>query len=280
MKQLNYLYTLVMLLALAACTDDVDLQQQEAHVCVQYAWTDGRGLSHTKAASASVLSAAAGEAITIAAADYPAVVNVRVGNDGPQHTLTKGSSTCKDHSDYYCYTPSFNFAEVKDQTLYATATVDGETVTGTAQVDADGHLRLDLHHTKALLRFAFKVAEKYDSIRYVCITDVKLNGATCTLADKVLNKTDMQLIAYGYIDPAVVSITSNNSLKCTYNVYDKDGVSPEHLVRTDEASNTFRLGSTSITSIQAGCYYDLNVTLNPDSLKVLSDHDDKHITIN
>lgn len=53
------------------------------------------------------------------------------------------------------------------------------------------------------------------------------------------------------------------------------------------AKNTFTLNNVfsgspavKVTEIQAGYYYDLNVTLNPDYLYVLAEHDNKHITIN
>lgn len=57
-----------------------------------------------------------------------------------------------------------------------------------------------------------------------------------------------------------------------------------HLTRSGIAvRNTFTLNqlalSDSPVEIQAGKYYDLRVTLNPDYLYVLSEHDNKHITI-
>lgn len=293
MKQFSYIFILISALILTACSEDTDASLSEMHVCVRCAWHDGlersltkatmsnNGTSLTRAISDIILSGNAGADIVIPIADYPS--DISVTDDGDvSFNLLKGSSPCSEHSGYYTYTssPFVPLSTIEGKTLSATAAIDGETMRGTTHVGQEPHLQLDLLHTKALLRFAFKVAEKYDQIRLIKITDIKLNGADCTLADKVLNKTNMQFIAYGYIDPTVVSISSDNTLKCKYNVYDKDGVTPEHLVRTDEASNTFKLASTSITSLQEGYYYDLNVTLDPDSLHVLSDHDNQHLTIN
>ena len=104
------------------------------------------------------------------------------------------------------------------------------------------------------------------------------------------------------------------TLECTYDIYDKDiveGLDPSaegykdalaaalagdlsaHCTRRSvTATNTFILGkifnstsggtqATTITLLQPGLYYDLKITINPEYLYVLSQHDNKqHITIN
>ena len=98
--------------------------------------------------------------------------------------------------------------------------------------------------------------------------------------------TDDQFVAYVYLDPVADVGTSSSIIKCTYNIYDKDAATDEHLTRKGVvARNTYKLGSlkdakgNAVAEIRAGYYYDLRVTLNPDYLYVLSEHDNKHITI-
>lgn len=86
---------------------------------------------------------------------------------------------------------------------------------------------------------------------------------------------------------------------CTYDIYDKDagkiadftqGKTPTaaaltaaaaHLTRYNvTATNTVTLSNASITAIKAGYYYDLYITINPDYLYVLSEHDNKHLIVN
>lgn len=281
MQRLRYYILWMMIcIVLGACSEDTELPERDVHFCVRAEWREGRSTARTRAVSdeyKNVLLSSGQADIDIPVADYPENINVAV-SDGTTLTLTKRNSPCTDHSGYIFYSNPAKFSNINNLTFTATATLDGETLSGTSSI-VDGHVQFYLHHTKAILRFAFKVAEKYDQVRFIKITQVVLNGITCTLADKVLSKTDMQLIAYGYIDPTIVNTDSENTLTCKYDIFDKDGVTPELLVRTDEATNAFKLGSTSITSIRAGYYYDLNVTLNPDYLEVLSDHDNKHITI-
>lgn len=93
-------------------------------------------------------------------------------------------------------------------------------------------------------------------------------------------------------------VTTSTSLtfKCTYDIYDKDPgftyghaytdadmtAHADHRTRQDViARNTVTLGKvgSTITAIKAGHYYDLYITINPDYLYVLSDHDNKHMTI-
>lgn len=297
---------LIALVAVAACTDDEVQESRDVDFCVRAVWQDGlSGGKTTRALSATSILDDGTEDINIGFDDYPGTIDVKCKKGTSEVldlTLTKGTTICSEHPEYWSYTPSFLFRDQnirrEDYKFYATAvidedgdpatTTDGDRLEGYADksnID-DTHLKLTLHHTKALLRFAFKVSEKYDKVRYIRVTGIQLNGTDCVLVDKVLTQA-CQLIAYAYIDPTVVTTTYENTLQCTYNIYDKDAATDEHLTRKDVvAQNTFTLDKIVFSSsvaedqkIKPGYYYDLNVTLNPDYLYVLSEHDNKHLTI-
>lgn len=315
----NWKYCILMLMtafAVGSCSDDLEQDPQDVDFCVRAAWQDGlSGSKSTRALSATDILAEGTNDIVISTNDYPTTITVKCMKDaaqvGEDFTLTKGSGLCTEHTEYayWQYTPSVNYKDKKiereDYSFDFTATIDnGDELVGTAnKYNIQGHHTLvTLHHTKALLRFAFKVSDKYDKVRYIRVTNINLNGANCELVDNVLT-TSGQLIAYAYIDPTVVTTTFNNTLQCTYTIYDKDAVFPtptmtegektaaetelrNHLTREGVvAKNQFKLGSLKdkssnpVTEIKAGYYYDLNVTLNPDYLYVMSEHDNKHITI-
>lgn len=292
--------------AVASCSDDLEQESQDVAFCVRAAWMDGlSGGKTTRALSATDILADGTEDIVIDYADYPDIISV-VCKKGETEvlplTLTKGSALCAEHLGYWSYTPSFLFRDQnikrEDYKFYVTAVIDedgnpatpddGDRLEGYADKSNihDTHLLLTLHHTKALLRFAFKVDPRYDKVRYIKVTGIELNGSACTLVDKVLTQSN-QLIAYAYIDPSAVTTTYENTLACTYNIYDKDETTDEHLTRKGVvAQNKFTLGSlkkadgvTLVSAIEAGYYYDLRVTLNPDYLYVLSEHDNKHIIV-
>lgn len=283
--------------AVASCSDDLEQEPQDVAFCVRAAWMDGLSGGRTsRALSTTDILADGTSDINIDFADYPATISV-VCKKGETEvlplTLTKGTALCAEHPDYWSYTPSFLFRDQnikrEDYRFYATATIDGgDELKGEADKDdiEDTHLKLTLHHTKALLRFAFKVDPRYDKVRYIKVTGITLNGSACTLVDKVLTQSN-QLIAYAYIDPSAVTTTTENTLACTYNIYDKDETTDAHLTRKGVvAQNKFTLGSLKkadgvslVSAIEAGYYYDLRVTLNPDYLYVLSEHDNKHIIV-
>lgn len=265
--------------------------------CIRAAWQNGLDGSTTRALSATDILASGTEDIVIRTDDYPATINVSC-SDGTDFTLAKGAALCADHNEYWQYTPSVIYKDKKierdDLTFNFTATIDGgDDLVGEADKDAisaktasaQRHMLVTLHHTKALLRFAFKVDPKYDKVRYIRVTGIRLNDADCELVDKVLT-TDGQFIAYAYIDPTVVTTAYENTIQCTYNIYDKDEATNEHLTRKGVvAKNTFTLSSldlngSNVSKLLPGYYYDLNITINPDYLYVLSEHDNKHITIN
>lgn len=293
MKDIRYnILLLVAATMLAACHEDDDFAGQDVEFCVRAAWQNGLdGSVATRALTATDILADGTTDIVIATDDYPSTINVHC-TDGNDFVLTKGASKCNNHPDYWSYSTNVLY---KDKMLArhelkfnATAVVDatntnpelGDVVEGSFDYRNlhDGHILLTLHHTKALVRFAFKVSAQYDKIRYIKVTKIVLNGKECTLVDKVLTQSG-QFIAYAYVDPEVVTTSSENTIQCTYNIYDKDDTTTDHITRADVvAKNSFKLNGLS--EINPGYYYDLNVTLNPDYLYVLSEHDNKHITIN
>ncbi|MCQ2335387.1 MAG: hypothetical protein MJZ89_06070 [Paludibacteraceae bacterium] len=89
-----------------------------------------------------------------------------------------------------------------------------------------------------------------------------------------------------------IAANTNLTMICTYDVYDKDlpvgnpvqlaGDQHEHLNREGvRAVNTFTLGQLGAieANMTAGHYYDLFITINPEYLYVLGEHDNKHLTI-
>lgn len=283
------------------CVDEIpnpESPEREATFCVRAAWQDGLHSSTTRA----LTDPAGGEDIVIAPSAYPETIKISC-SDGTDFTLTKGSSACANHTEYWNYTPSVIYKdrqiERDNLTFTATATIDdpssdpelvlGDELVGEAGFSDlhDSHLRITLHHTKALLRFAFQVDSKYDSIRYIKITEIQLNGTPCHLADKVLT-TDYQVVAYAYIDTTEVTTSTVNTLQCTYNIYDKDEASEDHITRPNvEAQNSFKLKDlkdfkdpndpkdlSDPAVLTPGFYYDLLITLDPDYLYTLSDHDE------
>ncbi len=145
------------------------------------------------------------------------------------------------------------------------------------------HLFFELKHATALLRFRFKVDEKYDRSRQVLLKNFKLNAIDITVKDGgALMGTTLACKAVCYVNPTFINQGGTLNLSCTYDVYDKDGIGTEHLVRGNEiATNSLTIGKagSTIESIQVGKYYDFNITINPDSLHVMSDHDNKYLII-
>lgn len=289
-KKLHYILFLFVALTFAACNEDIEESEREVEFCVKAVWENGLGNRNTRSLSDDILANADAD-IAISYENYPEIINVHC-SDGSDFSLTKSAKDCVIDNKFLQYIPSkyYNSKNIGDLTFIATAVFDdGYAMTSTAteaNLDNLNHLQFTFHHTKALLRFAFKVDSRYDKIRFIRVTNINLNGADCTLVDKVLT-TDKQLIAYAYVDPAVVTTSSENQIKCTYNIYDKDSATDADITRKGVvAQNTFKLSSlkdsngSKVSSILPGYYYDLNVTLNPDYLYVLAEHDNKHITIN
>lgn len=272
-KKLHYILFLFVALAFAACNEDIEEPEREVEFCVKAVWENGLGNRNTRSLSETILGD--GDVITIDHADYPEVINVHC-SDGSDFSLTRSEEHCGDNNEFLRYIPSkyYNSKNIDDLNFTATAVLDdGYVMTSEATKDSLDylyHLRFTFHHTKALLRFAFKVDSRYDKIRFIRVTNINLNGSDCALVDKVLTTSD-QLIAYAYVDPAVVTTSSVNKIECTYNIYDKDSATDADLTRKGVvAKNTFTLNSlkdsngSKVSSILSGYYYDLRVTLNPD----------------
>ncbi len=294
MQQLRYYILIMMAVAmLGSCSDDMEQVERDVDFCVRAVWQDGLKSNMPMRTLATNILADGTNDIDIDYADYPAIIDVHC-SDGEDFIISKGTAICGEHTGYWSYCPSLFYKDKqieRDNLMFkATATIDGGDVLVSDEInktDIRGHhILLTLHHTKALLRFAFKVDPRYDRVRYIRVTGIQLNDAECVLVDKVLT-TDNQLIAYAYIDPSEVTVSNENIIRCTYNIYDKDVATDDHLTRKGVvAQNKFTLGSikdsngSNVSKILAGYYYDLKVTLNPDYLYVLSEHDNKHITIN
>lgn len=305
MRQYKYIL-LLLCVVFVGCTDDAEHDMRQVQFCVKAAWQNGRNGNQTRALSNTDLLAPGTSDITIGSQDYPQEINVHCSNgkDFQLQSLTRPA--CSQHNGFVNY--SSNLSESEKYTIEsirayhlsftANATIDdGDVLAGEAgeSTIVGEHLQFTLHHTKALIRFAFKVDPRYDKVRYIKITGIKLNDADCVLVDKVLNKDNMTYIAYAYVDPAVVTNTYTNTLECTYDIYDKDAIFDgtmadselaQHITRPAvKARNQFQFNKlqdathTPVTVLRAGYYYDLMITLNPDYLYVLSDHDNKHITI-
>lgn len=319
----RYIYRILGVLAvlvLVGCADDGEVKQmpREVRFCVRTAWQNGLGTQEgkaggTRALSATDILAPGTEDIVINTEDYPATINMHC-SDGEDFTLTKDAA-CHDHEGYWSYTTDKIYKDIDIQheelTFDATAVIDdaeNEALSDRLEGRADkndirsSHLLLTLHHTKALLRFAFRLSEKYNNVRQIVVTDIQLNGEPCYLVNKVLEQSN-QFIAYAYIDPSAIGISTLNRIQCTYNIYDRaatftpaaDGTVTQtnmdanaaYVTRKDAvAQNVFTLNtlrdanSSPVTQIRTGYYYDLIVTLNPDFLYVMSANDnDAHMTI-
>lgn len=292
--KLTKLYIISLLtcaLSFFSCTDDDDVQEQQlVEYCVQTAWTNGRGGGETRTLTSFLADVNKGE-LALAPAEYPEEIALQC--NGKDITLTRNAAleSCTNHSGFYHgYTSDYPLKDIEAKKgVTASAKLDDidELYSDENDIVVDGvHLKITMHHTKALLRFGFKVSEKYDKVRYIRVTGIQLNDSPCILVDKVLS-TSNQFIAYIYIDPTAVTTSTENTIRCTYNIYDKDEATEDHITRKGVvAQNKFTLSSLkdadnkTITSLQSGYYYDLRVTLNPDYLYVLSEHDNQHLTIN
>lgn len=155
------------------------------------------------------------------------------------------------------------------------------------------HLLFTMYHRTALLRLKFAVDPNYLKVRDIVLRKIKINNHNVDFIDyttldgsdgKKLSSTP-SFIAFAYINPTASTFWFNEpwTFGCTYDIYDKDGISVEHLTRKEvTATNKVNMKEllTPAAKLEAGKYYDLNITLNPDYLYVLSEHDNKHITIN
>lgn len=311
MQKVRY-YILAMLMVLVGCTRDNEPVAHDVDFCVRAVWENGLGESRVTRTATSTMAtdllADGSGPIAIDYSDYPEMIDMYC-SDGTVFSLTKETSACTTHGGYFIYTPSVIYKDLKiknyDLTFQASAVIDEEAATGgdrlVGEADknkiVDTHMQLTLHHTKALVRFAFRVDPRYDKVRYIVVKNIELNDKDCVVGNKVLRVNDYQAVAYIYIDPSSMRVDQdNNTIVCTYDIYDKDAkfdgsmddaTLAMHLDRGGvKASNTFTFEKlkdaegNKVNNLDAGYYYDLRVTLNPDYLYVLSDHDNKQLTIN
>ena len=156
------------------------------------------------------------------------------------------------------------------------------------------HILFDLKHRTALLRLYFKVASSYDKIRNIVLRKVSINDCELTITDTkelpspepgMLLTQSSNLFACTYINTTNIKAGTDLTFKCTYDIYDKDlPIDAEHCTRKGvTATNKVKLNSLpapTITSLEQGKYYDLTITIDPDYLYVLSEHDNKmHLKI-
>lgn len=312
---------LACVLCFFSCTDDDDVREQQlVKYCVQTAWSNGRGGNETRTLSSFLTDVNKGE-LALAPAEYPTEIALRCNDK--DITLTRESGTtlgaCAEHNGfYYGYTSNYPLKDIEARKgVTASAKLDDidELYSTVNDIKVDGlHLKITMHHNKALLRFGFKVDPRYDKIRYIKMKSVTLNDGDvvvpCFFVEKVLNKDNLQFVAYAYLEvdtskPNYVTTSTSHTIRCMYDIYDKDAAIDlltkswddltdaektevdSHRTRKNViAENTFKLGKLKdasdnmITQLKAGYYYDLNITLNPDYLYVLSEHDNQHLTIN
>ncbi len=284
------------------------------------AWSNGREGGETRTLTSFLTNVNRGD-LALDPSEYPEEITLRCNDKDIKLTRTVALDPCTDHSGFYHgYTSDYPLKDIEAKKgVTASAKLDDidELYSEESDVEVDGvHLKITMHHSKALLRFGFKVDDRYDKIRYIKIKSVTLtegisqsNTVPCFSAEKVLNTDNLQFVAYAYLEvdaskPDYVTTSTNFTIRCTYDIFDKDAdidlltKSWEELTdeeqtevashRTREAviaENTFRLSKLKdaddnvITTLRAGYYYDLNITLNPDYLYVLFDHDNNHITI-
>ncbi len=320
--KLTKLYIISLLacaLSFFSCTDDDDVQEQQlVEYCVQTAWSNGRGGGETRTLTSFLANVVDHGDLALAPAEYPEKIALQC--NGKDITLTRNAAleSCTDHSGFYHgYTADYPLKDIEAKKgVTATAQLDDidELYSKENDIEIDGvHLKITMHHSKALLRFGFKVDARYDQIRYIKLKSVTLNDddvvVPCFFVEKVLNKDNLEFVAYAYLEvdtskPNYVTTSTSHKIRCKYDIYDKDAdidllkKSWEDLTadqktevdshRTREnviAENTFKLDKLKdasdnlITQLMAGYYYDLNITLNPDYLYVLSEHDNKHLII-
>ena len=171
--------------------------------------------------------------------------------------------------------------------------LSSDVVRYTAETTPRDHLLFTMYHRTALLRLKFAVDQKYLKVRDIVLRKIKINNHNVDFIDySILDDSDgnkltetPSFIAFAYIKPDATdfSLSKPWTFECTYDIYDKDEISATHLTRKDvTAKNQVKMNNllSPAVKLEPGKYYDLNITINPDYLYVLSEHDNKHITIN
>lgn len=270
------------MMAVTACTEDA--QRSNAPISVSVSCSpmrNGRALKSTVWDE-------------VPAPEYPDEILV-VPNVGEEYIIEKNGSN--DNSGYIAYHFAENGPmdlemEGKSFTAYSPKQwTEIPTISPCDYLSGEGHydwnkahLFIDLKHATALLRFRFAVDEQYDKSRQVVITNITLNGTDIAVRNNgnALLSTTMSCEAICYVNPTKLKKGDKLNISCTYDIYDKDEVGTGHLNRKDvKASNSMTLGAagSSISEIKVAHYYDLNITINPTYMYVMSEHDNKHMTI-
>lgn len=299
----HIILALACLLCLFSCSEDNEVAEQDVvEYCIGMSWSNGRGTT-TRTALPSLLSGETKSDFDILPSDYPDEINV-VCNE-QNYILTKPSTLvfCTEHTKFYNgYTADKPIKEVDvKRGISATATLaDGYKLQSRdADIKLEGkHLQFIFHHTKALVRFFFKVNNDYDKIRYIVVKAVSIKKGTDPAIEAqmkdgglLLTTDDLHCAGYCYIDPDVITANTPVQISCTYDIYDKDAdfsstpavdnsahLTRENVIATNNTSLKMVFNDAAAT-IKVGYYYDLNVTINPDYLYVLSEHDNKHLVI-
>lgn len=174
-----------------------------------------------------------------------------------------------------------------------------------------GHILFDLKHYTAMLRLFYGYDSKYAKVRNIVLRQVKINSLNGTKKENTLDlakkarfttidgapgfllSTASKAFGYLYVNPDndKIQVSTRLSLECTYDIYDDEAFDSDGKPIADDisahrtrknvtaVSSAFTLKSASITKLESGKYYDLSVTINPDYLYVLSEHDEKAVTV-
>lgn len=158
------------------------------------------------------------------------------------------------------------------------------------------HILFVLKHRTALLRLKFAVDSHYDQIRSIVLRSVSINTTKLKLKETtnlpvgsdpeepgMQLTTTANIFACAYLNPTDINASTELTFECTYDIFDKDAIEADHCTRKNvTATNKVTLKNLPdpITNLEAGKYYDLTITINPDYLYVLTEHDNKmHLTV-
>ena len=245
--------------------------------------------------------------ITIAESEYPDTVIVSYTDGATPLTLTKSGTD--DTDGYYAYhtaSQSLTKADATGKTFTAHTCVPfsearlgelmssipafstydylkGETIyDGTAS-----HILFTLAHQQAMVRFCF---QEVDALRSFRLTKLMIGDVTVFEGNQLISSTTMTALASVYVSPSLSDANKTQTITCTYDVYDlgadgyQDGSALAGATVDDQLTrkgvtvrNKVTLSFTAATEHPfptAGYYYDLQITLDPDFLYVLSDNDD------
>lgn len=309
MKRILYIIPLMMILSCQK--DEHETSPRDLSFCVSARWLDGR--ENTRATNNPIIDGPSGSGINIT--HIPSLINISCTDGKQFTATVGSHCSRHDGYTHYTPTEAYEDAAITSHHLQfrAWATLDKAPATGTtydlgtgwsgipaigrcdyisAKADEgnldDSHLQFTFTHATALVRLRFKLSDRYDKVRRIKIKSVKLGIASADeVKDSLANCIDplflssgLQTFAYCYINTSSIGRNTRLRLTCTYDVYDKDATDDDaHITRPNTmAKSTFAFApllNSSAANIQPGKYYDLNITINPDYLYTLGDHDNK-----